>query len=125
MRPVTLKTIAEAPDEIRLPIQEFWPESEWDNAASISYLESGWRWDAKNDTVTPDHPCGSPIGTFAGVVVAAERSIGYFQINTCNYPTWDPGAMYNARQNAGTAHALWYDRGWSPWYFSAKRLGLL
>jgi hypothetical protein len=70
-------------------------------------------------------PCGTVIGQFDGVNVTAERSISYFQINACNFPTWNPYHLYNARHNAGTAHMLWASRGWQPWYFSAKRLGLL
>jgi hypothetical protein len=120
-----VKQLADAPDEIQGPIREFWPEAEWDNAASISFLESGWRWDAENDTTTPTSPCGSPIGDVGGVPVAAEHSVGYFQINSCNFPDWNPAHLFNARQNAGTAHALWDARGWQPWYLSAKELGLL
>jgi hypothetical protein len=117
--------LVDAPEEIQGPIREFWPESEWDNAASISFLESAWKWYAENDTQTPTIGCGSIIGVHDGVSVAAEHSIGYFQINACNFPTWNPAHFFNARQNAGTAHALWVERGWSPWYFSAKELGLL
>lgn len=121
-----LKSINDAPDEIASPIREFWPPEEWDNAASISFLESGWRWDAHNDTTRGGStPCGTPIATLRGVVITAENSVGYFQINACNYPTWEPGTLFNARQNAGTAHSLWAGRGWEPWYFSAQKLGLL
>ena len=120
-----MRRLDEAPEEIQGPIREFWPEEEWDNAASISFLESGWRWDAKMDTRTPDHPCGASLGSRGGVVFTAEFSIGYFQINACNFPDWDSGGFYNARQNAGTAHALWAQRGWTPWYFSARQLGLI
>jgi hypothetical protein len=120
-----LKTLADAPPEIQEPIKEFWPESEWDNAASICFVESGWNWDAENDTTSPDHPCGTVVGARSGVPLAAEHSIGYFQINSCNYPDWNAGHFFNARQNAGTAHSLWSVRGWQPWYFSARQLGLL
>ena len=118
-------TIDDAPDEIATPIKEFWPEVEWDNAASIAYLESGFQWDAENDTTSPTHPCGTPIGQRAGITITAEHSIGYFQINACNYPDWNPAHFFNARQNAGTAHQLWVARGWTPWYYSAKKLGIL
>lgn len=119
------RSINDAPAELAGPIREFWPESEWDNAASISWLESGWRWDALHDTTSAETPCGTVIGRQDGVLVAAERSIGYFQINACNYPSWNAAHFYNARQNAGTAHALWAVRGWQPWYFSATLLGLI
>jgi hypothetical protein len=119
-------SINDAPQEIADPIREFWPQAEWDNAASISYLESGWQWNAENDTTNGgSRPCGTLIATSGGVQVTAEHSIGYFQINTCNYPEWNPGHFFNARQNAGTAHALWAERGWQPWYFSAQKLGLI
>lgn len=118
-------TIDDAPAEIADPIREFWPQSEWDNAARIAKLESGWRWDAEYDSTSPDAPCGTLLGTENGVPITAEHSIGYFQINVCNFPVWNPAHFFNARQNAGTAHALWAERGWEPWYFSAKALGLI
>ena len=120
------RSIDEAPLELSVPIQEFWLPDEWDNAASISWLESGWKWDAENDSTRGGAiPCGTVIDERGGVKITAERSIGYFQINACNYPDWNPGHFFNARQNAGTAHALWKERGWQPWYFSAVKLGLI
>jgi len=119
-------TIDDAPKELAIAIQEFWPSDQWDNAASVSELESGWKFDAEANTTDAWHPCGAVIGTRGGVTVTAERSIGYFQINACNLPPgWNPAHLFNARHNAGTAHAMWSERGWSPWYFSAKQLGLL
>jgi hypothetical protein len=119
------KFIDDAPQELQDPIREFWPQAEWDNAASISFLESAWQWDAENDTRTATAGCGDPLEPRDGVPVTAEHSIGYFQLNACNFPNWNPAHFFNARQNAGTAHALWDQRGWNPWYFSAKELGLL
>lgn len=118
-------TIHDAPGELRAAIAEFFPEEEWDNAARIAYLESGWNWDAEYDSTTQDHPCGTVVDYRNGVRITAEHSIGYFQINACNYPGWNPGHLFNARQNAGTAHALWAEREWQPWYFSAEQLNLL
>lgn len=120
-------TIADAPDELRVSIAEFFPEEEWDNAARIAYLESGWDAFALADTTDAAHPCGTAIGRRDGVVVAAERSVGYFQINACNFPDWEWERLYNARHNSGTAHLLWEQAGrsWHPWYFSATQLGLL
>lgn len=115
---------ADAPAELRDAIAEFWPESEWENAANVAQLESGWDAFALLDTATR-YGCGSPIGDIGGVPVSAERSVGYFQLNSCNFPTWEWQRFYNARHNAGTAHMLWEARGWQPWYFSAKKLGLL
>jgi hypothetical protein len=117
----------DVPEELAAAIREFWPESEWANAAGVSLLESGWNAFALNDTTTPTRPCGVPIEEFRGVWVTAERSVGYFQINACNLPPdWEWQRLYNARHNAGTAHQLWDRAGqkWSPWYFSASELGL-
>lgn len=118
-------TVDQCPAELRVAIQEFWPVEEWDHAAAISQLESGWDAFALADTIDQEHPCGAIITVKDGVPVSAERSVGYFQINACNYPDWEWQRFYNARHNAGTAHALWSERGWRPWFFSALRLGLL
>jgi len=119
-----LKSVADAPAELRVSIQEFWPESEWDNAASISFLESGWDAFAVDNTTDAAHPCGTVLGSVNGVRITAENSIGYFQLNACNFSSWPSERFFNARHNAGTAHMLWGQRGWLPWYFSAKKLGL-
>lgn len=117
--------VTDCPDELAYAIIEFWPESEWDNAASIANLESALNAFAVANTVDADHPCGALVSIADGVAIVAEMSVGYFQINTCNYPSWEWQRFYNARHNAGTAHDLWSKRGWSPWYFSATKLGLI
>jgi len=117
--------LVDAPCELQCAIREFWPEDEWDNAASIAHLESGFDAFAVADTRDPEHPCGSVVRSIDGVAVSAEFSIGYFQINSCNFPDWPAERFFNARHNAGTAHLLWSERGWQPWFFSAKSLGLL
>jgi hypothetical protein len=114
-----------APCELQCAIREFWPEQEWENAASIALLESGHDAFAVADSRDSEHPCGSFIRRTNGVAISAEFSIGYFQINACNFPSWPAERFFNARHNAGTAHQLWAARGWSPWYFSARELGLL
>lgn len=120
-------TIDEVPVELADAIREFWQESEWDNAANIAQLESGCDAFALDDTATPNGGCGVPVGERGGVQITSERSVGYFQINSCNFPGWEWQRLYNARHNAGTAHALWDAAGgrWTPWYFSAKKLGLI
>jgi len=119
-------SVNDAPQELADAIREFFPPEEWDNAAGIAMLESGWNWAAEADTTRGGSvPCGTLIATRGGVAITAEHSIGYFQINACNYPTWNWAHFFNVRQNVGTAHALWVERGWSPWYFSAQTLGLL
>ena len=121
-----LKSINDAPPELQESVKEFWPEVEWDNAVSISWLESGWNAFAVADTRTPTAPCGAVLRTQNGVTVTAEWSIGWFQINACNIPwNWDACNLYNTRHNCGTAHSMWGERGWEPWLFSAQALGLL
>jgi hypothetical protein len=117
--------IDSAPPELRVAIKELWPEEEWTNAANISFLESTWNAFAVNDSTTDIIACGDYLRTVYGVAITAERSVGYFQINACSFPTWEWQRLYNARHNAGTAHMLWATRGWSPWYFSALALGLI
>lgn len=114
-----------APDELRFWISVFWPETEWDNAASIAFLESGLDPFARRDTRDIDHPCGSVIATNGGTDITAELSVGYFQINTCNYPGVEAERFYNGGLNVETAYNLWLERGWEPWYFSAVALGLI
>lgn len=121
-----LKSINHAPDELAAAIREFFPESEWDAAASVAFLESGWNPFAEADTTDGGTvACGTPLYERQGVTVTAERSIGWFQINACNFAGWTPGHFFNTRHNVGTAHMLWDARGWQPWFFSARRLGLL
>ena len=119
--------MADAPDELRVAISEFWPIGEWEHAAEIAMLESGFDAFALNDSTSETHPCGSVISTRGSVLISAERSVGYFQVNSCNFPDWEWQRLYNARHNAGTAHMLWENAGksWRPWYFSAQKLGLL
>src|SRR6266853_5854781 len=121
-----MTVLDDAPAELQDAIRDFWPETEWDNAASIANLESGFDAFALHDTTSASFPCGSALGTRDGVTVSAERSVGYFQINACNLPPdWKWYHLYNARHNAGTAHKLWVDAGeaLTPWYFSAQTLG--
>ena len=113
------------PAELVAAIAEFWPEEERGNAADIAWLESAYDSFAVHDSTSPAAPCGTIISASNGVSVAAERSIGYFQLNACNFEGWEWQRFYNARHNAGTAHMLWAERGWQPWYFSAKLLGLI
>ena len=117
--------IVDAPAELIAAIQEFFPESEWDNAAAIAQLESNFDAFALNDTASEYGGCGKPIGERNGVEITSERSVGYFQVNACNFPLWEWQRLYNARHNAGTAHMLWAEQGWQAWYFSAHQLGLL
>ena len=118
---------AALPAELKVAIQEFWPATEWNNAASIAWLESKWDAFAIRDTTSLGYPCGSVLEDRSGVLIYAERSVGYFQINSCDFPDWEWQRLYNARHNAGTAHMLWDHAGgaWVPWYYSALSLHLL
>lgn len=122
---MALKSIDQAPAELQASIREFFPQEQWDNAASVSYLESGWDVWAEANTVTDAQPCGSTLRTMNGTRVTAEHSVSWFQINACNYPDWPWYFWFNTRLNVGEAHALWARRGWQPWFFSAQTLGLL
>jgi hypothetical protein len=119
--------MADAPDELRVAISRYWPIGEWENAASIALLESGFDAFALNNTTDAFYPCGTVLNHRDGVAITAERSVGYFQVNSCNFPGWEWQRLYNADHNAGTAHLLWENAGesWRPWYFSARKLGLL
>lgn len=117
-------SIDAAPYELADAVREFFPQEEWDHAVSVAWLESGWNSFAVLDTTNADHPCGASLGSIGGVPIVAELSVGYFQINSCNFPTWEWQRLYNARHNVGTAHLLWSERGWGPWFFSARTLGL-
>lgn len=116
-----------APAELRDAIAEFFPPGEIENALAVSYLESWWDAFTVNDTTTPENPCGSVLAVSRTMSITAEKSVGYFQINVCNFPDWEWQRLYNARHNVGTAHMLWDQAGqsWSPWYFSAQQLGLI
>lgn len=122
-----MRKLDEAPKEFVVCVEEFFPQSAWDEAASVAWLESAWDAFALYVTTDADHPCGTALDPREGVGTTAERSVGYFQINACNFPGWEWQRFYNARHNVGTAHLLWFNAGgsWRPWYFSAKRLGLL
>lgn len=117
----------DAPGEVQENVAEFWPETEWDHAVSVAQLESNWNPFAELNTTDASHPCGSYLRTENGVRIAAEHSIGLFQINACNLPPdWMWYHLFNSRHNCGTAHALWDNAGgWYPWYFSATQLGLI
>lgn len=119
-------TVNDVPEELAIAIREFWPTSEWDNAAAIAELESGLDAFAENDTTRLGAvPCGTHLHDIGGVAVFAEHSIGWFQVNACNFPAWPWWRLFNTRHNAGTAHMLWSESGWKPWFFSATKLGLI
>lgn len=117
----------DAPLELQAAIKSFWPQIEWENAADVASQESSWNAFADNDTTDSTHPCGSFLASTGGYSVYAEHSVGYFQINVCNFPDWDWKRLWNAYENAGTAHQLWDQAGqkWTPWLETATKLGIL
>jgi hypothetical protein len=117
----------QAPLELSVGICTHFPAEEWEHAYAVAYEESEWFAFALRDTTTPAAPCGTPIGAIDEVPVVAERSVGYFQINTCNFPEEEWQRYYNANANTEKAAALWLaaGRSWRPWYFAAVKLGLL
>lgn len=119
-----MTSIYDAPMELQDGIKRYFPNNEWDNAAAIAELESNFNAFALNDTATDHGGCGVPLPKVAGVDVVSERSVGYFQINACNFPDWEWQRLYNADHNSGTAHMIWANQGWGAWYFSAHKLGL-
>jgi hypothetical protein len=121
-----MTVIDNAPPDLQLAIREFWPQAEWNNAAGIAELESRFDPFAEIDTTKGGLvPCGTILGSRLGAQIGAEHSVGYFQINVCNFPSWPWCRLFNTRHNAGTAHMLWAQSGWRPWFFSATWLGLL
>ncbi len=143
-----MSKIDDCPAELAEAIREFWPTEEWDNAAAVAEIESGWSPFAENDTRRDGFPCGAQLNVQKGVRVTAEWStvlaalrspraqkgirvtaewsIGWFQINACNLPShWMPAHLFNTRHNVGTAHDMWDRSGWAPWFFTANQLGLL
>lgn len=114
------------PPELRVAIQGFWPEEEWEHAAAISNLESGWRLNARA-YVTQDqvndwnrlHPDD---------IRSVEDSRGPFQVNIYAHPWADAGRLLTDWAYASWAgRVVWLRAGgrWSPWFYSAKKLGLL
>lgn len=112
------------PRDVSDAIKRYWPQTLWTHAAEVSFLESGWRNTAENNTLHIG-PCGTryylpAIGGYA----QTEDSVGIFQINICAHggtvEHWhDPDA------NAEKGYELYRAGGWSPWTISAGRLGLL
>ena len=124
-KPVAEIVLADAPAELQDGITEFFPGSEWDNLARLSYLESKWNAFAVLDTASSAGGCGIPLGDLNGVPIVSERSVGYFSIDSCLFPDWEWQRLYNARHNCGTAHLIWVQQGYWAWYFSAVELGLI
>ncbi len=104
------------PPELRAGIQHYWPEGEWENAAAISNLESGWRLAARA-YVTDPLPGNSP-----------EDSRGPFQVNIYVH-TWAEAnrLLRDWDYSSWAGHEVWQRAGgsWRPWFYSARTLRLL
>lgn len=115
-----------APDDLSEYIRQYFPEDEWENAARVSYYESGWRDDAENDTRwRVNGRCGERYWYSDEVGWAdTEWSIGYFQINICAHGG-DKAFWTDAENNVKEAADLFDAEGWRPWLVTARRLHLL
>ena len=114
-----------APITVSAVIVARWPEAVWEQAATIAYLESGWRSGAINDTRhLAGGRCGVPYRLPDGTPATTEYSIGLFQINACAHGG-DYGTWLDDSRNAQKAYELWLAAGrrWSPWYLSARKAG--
>lgn len=115
-----------APPGLSQGIMSFWPYDVWTDAARLSYLESGWRYDAVNNTLwRANGQCNQryyldPPGIWA----QTEHSVGYFQINICAHGH-DEDYWKLPDHNCSKAADLYNQSGWQPWSYSAGQLGLL
>lgn len=101
------------------------PEEAWRDAARIAYLESGWRRDAVADTrYKANGQCNQPYLLTDGRPALTEWSAGYFQVNICAHGRTLEHWL-NADNNVAFAAALYANRKWADWYYSARHLGLL
>ncbi len=78
---------------IEMAIQQWWPESEWENAWCIIGRESTWRpW-----------------------VVSPTGDYGLFQLNRIHAASYDWGRILEIDFNVAAAHDLWTTNDWRPW----------
>lgn len=91
-----MKTIASAPSWLQDLIRAHFPQREWDNAARISYAESGWSPNAWANTDIED-------------------SRGLFQINIRAHPNVAGQNMFDPALNVQYAALLQAAQGWNPW----------
>jgi hypothetical protein len=103
------------------------PEDQWTNAAEVAYLESRWNPLTVNDSIIPFYRWGRRPGDVNDVPSSPELSIGCFQINILvhdfgrDWPT-----LFDPFINAWAADRIFRSaNGWTPWYHSARALGLI
>jgi hypothetical protein len=114
------------PEDLDRAIRQYWPESQWQNAARMAYVESnGWKRDAERNTLgRAGGRCNIPIGTLPdGTPILSEQSVGYFQINVCAHGH-DRAYWIDTDHNVSYAAQLYREKGWGPWQVSARLLGL-
>lgn len=85
----------------------YWPLSEVENAVEVAQLESGFwtaAWNQQN-----------------------EDSRGLWQINVARgaHPDLKADNLWDPQINAFHAASIWRASGWTAWYNSAKKLGLI
>ena len=113
------------PEALEASIEKHFPQSQWENAASVSFLESSWRSEATADT---RHLAGGECGgwyTLAdGTPAQTEYSVGPWQINLCVH-----GIPEDQARDPDTATAfaagLYFASGWRPWFLASRSLGIL
>lgn len=116
-----------APDDLSDAIRRYFPESEWQNAARVSWHESShwYRLAERNTLDQAGGLCGVVIGRLPnGDVYYSEQSIGYFQINRCSHGH-DREYWRDADNNVRKAAELWHESRWRPWYETGKLLHLV
>lgn len=113
------------PEDLDRAIRQYWPATEWKNAARMAHEESGWRNDAERNTLArAGGRCNVPIGTLPdGTPIVSEQSVGYFQINVCAHKH-DRAYWIDTDNNVSYAAQLYREGGWGAWRVSARKLGL-
>lgn len=116
-----------APADLSAWIRSYWPQAAWVGAAEVSYLESGWRPGAIDDTrPLAGGLCNKPIVLHGGALHAlSEFSIGYFQLNLCAHTSITLAQALDGQYNTQWAAGLYRADGWVPWSTTARTLGLL
>lgn len=98
----------QCPGMLKEAISTYFPVSQWENAARISYCESGWREDAHHES-------------------DVENSKGVFQINALAHPDLDSSLnLFTYWDNTRAASTVWSRSGnrWRPWYCCARKWDL-
>lgn len=121
--PILQTQFGVVPPAVAAAITAAWPESLWVNAAEVAYRESGWRPDARNNTLDRG-PCGTQYFIPGVGPAMTEDSIGLFQINRCAHGG-TVEELQDSHNNAIMAYDIYLRQGWGAWYYSARSLELI